>query len=461
MPAKRLCVGSCAGHIRREALPYFFAWAAVFTWLYSCFLPNGNMLFINAASAGQYQKQAIYIWLLVCPAVAVAFRGRQYVPRTIYSVCVCFVCFITTLFFNAGGVPRIVMAVCVGHIFASCGYGFFMILNNAEKFYSMLLGIAIPKALLLAYPLLTKSLRYISYTDFILLCSLIVLLACSASFMTESSFIPDIGKRPVPKKAWSLMAMVFLVLAFNDVVAPLVLVSMKNTSGYPLHLWYFAGIAAGLALAFALRRAFRLNICMMLNISAAMLATGFVACAAVGNIPYAMRFAGACFGVAYSIGMVNIYYLAGFMAKKFQDITFYRAGIVLSASYYLLAFGAVRLAGEALTAVSLLCVLVVIAFFALTPVFMRLLYDGEWIDDTYREDVTYESRLRARLAELKLSRKETEVCELLLRGYTLRQCAAMLGIAYPTANTYCTSLYRKLNINSRTELTLLFRDYMT
>ena len=74
--------------------------------------------------------------------------------------------------------------------------------------------------------------------------------------------------------------------------------------------------------------------------------------------------------------------------------------------------------------------------------------------------MTFESRLRARLRELNLSPKETEVCELLLRGYTLRQTAAMLEIAYSTANTYCTSLYRKLGINSRTELTLLFKEYI-
>ena len=108
--------------------------------------------------------------------------------------------------------------------------------------------------------------------------------------------------------------------------------------------------------------------------------------------------------------------------------------------------------------VGVVCIL--IAFFALSPVFVKLLYSGEWIDDSYRPDVTFESRLRARLRELNLSPKETEVCELLLRGYTLRQTAAMLEIAYSTANTYCTSLYRKLGINSRTELTLLFKEYI-
>ena len=36
----------------------------------------------------------------------------------------------------------------------------------------------------------------------------------------------------------------------------------------------------------------------------------------------------------------------------------------------------------------------------------------------------------------------------------------MLGLSYATVNTYQTSLYRKLNINSRTELILMFKDYI-
>jgi DNA-binding CsgD family transcriptional regulator len=59
----------------------------------------------------------------------------------------------------------------------------------------------------------------------------------------------------------------------------------------------------------------------------------------------------------------------------------------------------------------------------------------------------------------RLTKREIEVCKLLLQGYTMRQISGILSLAYPTVNTYCTSVYRKLNINSRTELLLLFKDY--
>lgn len=448
--------------IRREALPYFFGWIVIFTWLYCYFLPNGSLLFLDDASQTGYESST-YIWLIICPLITTFSKGSYYVPKTMYSVMVALGSFIGLMFFEIEGTTlglQIIMAVCVGHIFASCGYGFFMILNNAEKFYSMVFGILLPKALLHLNPLVSKQLRLIEYPEFILLCCLLSMLVCTVFFYKEKAFIPNVEKKPFPKKAWSLMAMVFLMLAFNDVIAPLTLFGMKVAFGQPLELWYFGGIVVGMLLVLLLQKRLKFNICLMLNLSMALLAMGFVISTVAKDYPAAVLFTAVCFGMAYSIGMVNIYYLAGFMTKKLQNITFYRAGIVFSAACYFYGYGRMQVFANILPISSILSVCVVILFFILSPLFLRLLYDGEWIDDSYRQDVTFESRLRAKLKDLKLSPKETEVCELLLRGYTLRQTAAMLGIAYPTANTYCTSLYRKLKINSRTELTLLFKEFI-
>lgn len=418
---------------------------------------------MDSAALTGYERTSTYIWLIVCPLITTFSKGIHYVPKTMYSVMIALGCFIGLLFFelgNAAFLLQVVIAICVGHIFASCGYGFFMVLNNAEKFYSMALGILLPKILLFLNPILSKNLRLIDYPEFILLCCLLSMLLCTAFFYKEKAFIPDVGKSPFPKQAWSLMAMVFLVLAFQDVVAPLTLFSMKVSTGQPLEMWYFSGIVAGLTLVFLLQKGLKLNICLMLNLSMALLAIGFVISTVAKDYPVMVLHTAVCFGMAYSIGMVNIYYLAGFMAKKFQNITFYRAGIILSAAYYFYGFGTVQIMGNVLAIISIVSVCVVILFFVLSPLFLRLLYGGEWIDDSYRQDVTFESRLRSKLKDLKLSPKETEVCELLLRGYTLRQTAAMMEVAYPTANTYCTALYRKLDINSRTELTLLFKEFI-
>jgi hypothetical protein len=85
------------------------------------------------------------------------------------------------------------------------------------------------------------------------------MLICTVFFRKEKTFLPNVGNTPFQKKAWSLMAMVFLVLAFNDVIAPLMLFSMKAAFRQPLQLWYFGGIGLGLALVLLLQRGFILN----------------------------------------------------------------------------------------------------------------------------------------------------------------------------------------------------------
>jgi DNA-binding CsgD family transcriptional regulator len=57
-----------------------------------------------------------------------------------------------------------------------------------------------------------------------------------------------------------------------------------------------------------------------------------------------------------------------------------------------------------------------------------------------------------------LSKREEEICLLLLKGYTIKEISAQLYIAFATANNHCQSIYRKLGINSRQELFLKFRE---
>ncbi|AEF86954.1 transcriptional regulator, LuxR family protein [Treponema primitia ZAS-2] len=54
------------------------------------------------------------------------------------------------------------------------------------------------------------------------------------------------------------------------------------------------------------------------------------------------------------------------------------------------------------------------------------------------------------------SKREKEVCLLLLKGFSIRQIGGQLSIAFDTVNNHCRSIYRKLGIKSRKELFLKF-----
>ena len=57
-----------------------------------------------------------------------------------------------------------------------------------------------------------------------------------------------------------------------------------------------------------------------------------------------------------------------------------------------------------------------------------------------------------------LTPREKETFYILLGGYSLKEAAKQLNIRYSTANTYQTAIYKKLNVNSRAELIINFRD---
>ena len=137
-----------------------------------------------------------------------------------------------------------------------------------------------------------------------------------------------------------------------------------------------------------------------------------------------------------------------------------RSAAVSGILSYIVSFVVLSADSAVVSAVSaLISIVVILVVFMLSPLFVRELYTAEWMDDMYRLDVTCGNRLTAKLKEFGLSPREMEVCVMLLEGFTMRQTAAALSLAYPTVNTYCVSLYRKLYINSRTELMVKFGEY--
>lgn len=54
-------------------------------------------------------------------------------------------------------------------------------------------------------------------------------------------------------------------------------------------------------------------------------------------------------------------------------------------------------------------------------------------------------------ADNPLSERESEVLNILAKGYSYAECANILGIKRPTIATYIRRIYEKLGVNSRTE----------
>lgn len=69
---------------------------------------------------------------------------------------------------------------------------------------------------------------------------------------------------------------------------------------------------------------------------------------------------------------------------------------------------------------------------------------------------TNENDKRRKAANLTV--RERELYLLLLEGFTLKEAANNLGVKYSTANTHMTSIYKKLEVNSRAQLIINYRS---
>lgn len=58
----------------------------------------------------------------------------------------------------------------------------------------------------------------------------------------------------------------------------------------------------------------------------------------------------------------------------------------------------------------------------------------------------------------KLTPREHDLYLLLLEGFTLKESAKQLSIKYSTANTHMTNVYKKLEVKSRAQLIINYRN---
>ncbi len=108
-----------------------------------------------------------------------------------------------------------------------------------------------------------------------------------------------------------------------------------------------------------------------------------------------------------------------------------------------------------------LCFVLVITIIMLmfSPFSYKYLFSSFWINEIYKSDMTplQEKIEKAdRMGNYGLTPRQKEVAGLLLQAKTRRQIAGELGLSESTVKMHTAELYKKLGINSRTELFRLF-----
>ncbi|HCS10998.1 MAG TPA: hypothetical protein DIV40_06030 [Clostridiales bacterium] len=160
------------------------------------------------------------------------------------------------------------------------------------------------------------------------------------------------------------------------------------------------------------------------------------------------------------IGYIAAYYLLGCVFKKHGDFRIFKFCLVTILPVSMVSYvipGAISAHRPELLplAATLTSVVVFIVFILLSPAYSKYLFYAEWSDDFLSIDMTEAVRQVEEsniLENLKLTPREKEVAALLLNGKDAKQIAGELKISIHTANFHIKNLYKKLGINSRSEL---------
>jgi DNA-binding CsgD family transcriptional regulator len=360
----------------------------------------------------------------------------------------------------------LVIGITLGIVNISILIPYVFVLNNTEKFYSVVISNAIINITMM---ILEGTSGSVSGGRKQLITLILLVIPLSATIFFRQSSIAS-GERDMGLPV--IKPRIYITLAYSCAVAILckgagkgVLDIITDTTGSHIQTWYYIGGILGCLIYIAVYAASRYSFTWISNITFCSITMGLMFSVYSSEIPVMGILFAILLGIGNTVGMISMYYILGVVGKKYNSLRYVRLSILLIG-----ICGGVSgiVVGNLISRVStvkasimssLLAAVFMIIFLILSPFITNARYYNDWASDTCRSEI---SRPAANpFVRFGLSKRETDICKLLLEGYTMRQIAAILSISYSTVNTYCTSLYRKLNINSRPELMLMFKNYLT
>lgn len=456
--------------IRKQNLPYFIIWIFYYAWVI-VFATWWTASPLTENTFGSGLRGVMHAANLISSAIFVMILRREWFVRAARIGAVLIIAGMSV--YLAVPDPRaqtaalLAVSLSLGLVNTSILMPFVFVLNNTEKLYAVIGSNALIGLSLLFWEQWGGNLPG-SRSVLLLSFGLILLTLSATVFFREDCLRKDVVVKDYDRPKMHFGAYMVLILScifavLGKGVGKGILNVAAVDSSYPLMTIYQIGSLAGCFVYVIIYAFARKCIYLTWNTAFGLLAMGLFLNGFVSQAPeLAMAFA-FLFGVSNTMGMANMYYLLGVIGKKYGSLRYVRLSILFIgicggvAGVVLGSF----ITGARTTSVSLFAsvgaAFVVLLFLMLSPLLASLHCEDDWAKDSEKMEIDNE-QLHL-FQKYRMSSREIEVCKLLLQGYTMRQISGILSLAYPTVNTYCTSIYRKTNINSRGELMRLFREY--
>ncbi len=376
-------------------------------------------------------------------------------------------------------IAAVITAVFIGCVNISILFPFVFTLNNTEKLYSVVGSNVVICILSLVLSISSADavmpVRALPVSLTLLLISLVPVIFLKKTIHLTTPHLAS-GLFEIPELAtyfreYSTAIMpgnVYLPLFLNCAVAILckgvsigVLNVSESISGISIFPWYYAGGLAACIFCILIYRYTERSFLLTGSILFGSVALGLLLNSLQSGVILLNIMTAVLLGFGGTAGMINMYYIIGVIGNKFDNTRYVRISILVIG---ICGGAAGVLVGNFITYMntsqisllfSVISAAIIVLFLSILPYNSKFHRSKSWMTDAGRSETNSDDPL-AVYEKYDLSKRETEVCILLQQSYTLRQISAILSISYNTVNTYCTSLYRKLGINSRSELLMMF-----
>lgn len=456
--------------LQKHNLPYIFIWVIYYAWVVSfATWWTASPLTENVFSTEL--RSLLHIVNLVSSGIFIFIIRKEWFVKTARIGAILVIAGVGLFLMAPNAQIQLLCAIIIGTALGIVNISILMpfvfALNNTEKLYAVV-GSNVLISLISLFQEGNAG-NHLQHGGDLLLSSFMLAIALSATLFFKKDSLP-VDSDALDIDTPTFHSRIYLTLFFNCILAILckgvgkgILNNATSTSEYPVLMWHYLGNFAGCIAYLAIYALSKKPFLWLGNITFGFFAMGIFCNAFAVQIPGLVVPFALLLGVANAVGMINIYYILGVVGKKYNSMRYLRLsiffiGICGGISGVVLGnFVHHRNTFEVSIIASMVSVAVMLLFIMLSAVVSQAQYYDDWAKDSEKTDIDNEQLHMFK--KYQLSKREIEVCKLLLQGYTMRQISGILSIAYSTVNTYCTSLYRKLKINSRMELLLLFKDY--
>ena len=452
---------------RKRNLPYVFIWILYYAWVVAFTTwwtasPVTEMVFNTGL------RSLIHSINLLSSAVFIFLIKKEWFVLTSRVGALLIITGMATFLLlpknSVQLVTVIAIGITLGIVNISILIPFVFALNNTEKFYSVILSNVVINLIMMVQCSFLSG-KSQGSKEQLLTMILLVIPLCATIFFKKSG-----AKGEYPEAARELKPRFYLTLIYNCSVAILckgagkgILDITAGLLGNSIYQWYYLGGLFGCIMFIAVYALTKNAVIWLNNILFSSMAMGLLCNAFIEEVPQMAYVFAILLGIGCTIGMINMYYILGVVGKKYNSMRYLRLSIL-----FIGICGGVSgvMVGNLINKIntyqisiiaSVIAAAFMLIFLMLSPFLAQAQYFEDWAKDSDKMEIGDDLDI---FRKYNLSKREIEVCKLLLEGYTLRQVSAILSIAYSTVNTYCTSTYRKLNINSRTELIMLFKEYV-